>query len=63
MNPNFVLHMLWSKTSLNNQQPLLDLFWILIHAFMTKNKHKLGNNSSSRDKIMVNSPKVHFGIR
>jgi hypothetical protein len=25
MNPNFLLHMLWSKTSLKNQQTLLDL--------------------------------------
>jgi hypothetical protein len=59
MNPNFLLHMLWSKTSLKNQQTLLDL---LIYAFMTKNKHKLGNNISNRDKIMVNSPRMHFGI-
>jgi hypothetical protein len=27
---------------------------------MNKNKHKLGNNISIRDKIMVNSPEVHF---
>jgi hypothetical protein len=29
---------------------------------MNKNKHKLGNNISNRDKIRVNSPKVHFNI-
>jgi hypothetical protein len=29
---------------------------------MIKNKHKLGNNISNRDKIMVNSPQVHFNI-
>jgi hypothetical protein len=62
MNPNFLLHMLWSKTSLNNQQTHMDLFYIWIYAFMNKNKHKLGNNISSRDQIMVNSPKMHFGI-
>jgi hypothetical protein len=62
MTPNFLLHMLWPKTSLNNQQTLLDLFWILIHAFMNKNKHKLENNISNRDKIMVNSPNEHFGM-
>jgi hypothetical protein len=62
MNPNFLLHMLWSKTILNNQQTLLDLFWILIYAFMNKNKLKLGNNISNRDKIIVNSPQVHFDI-
>jgi hypothetical protein len=54
--------MLWPKTSLNNQQTLLDLFWILIYAFMNKNKNKFGNNISNRDKIMVNSPEVHFDI-
>jgi hypothetical protein len=62
MNPNFLLHMLWSKTSLNNQQTHLELFYILIYAFMNKNKHKLGNNISNRDKIMVHSPMMHFGI-
>jgi hypothetical protein len=29
---------------------------------MDKNKHKLGNNISNRDKIRVTSPEVHFGI-
>jgi hypothetical protein len=29
---------------------------------MNKNKHKLVNNIYNRDKIMVNSRKVHFGI-
>jgi hypothetical protein len=29
---------------------------------MIKNKHKFGNNISSRDKIMINSPEVHFTI-
>jgi hypothetical protein len=29
---------------------------------MSKNKHKLGNNISNRDKIRVNSPEVHFSI-
>jgi hypothetical protein len=28
---------------------------------MIKDKHKLGNNISNRDKIRINSPKVHFG--
>jgi hypothetical protein len=30
---------------------------------MNKNKHKLGNNISNRDKIRVNSPEVHFSIK
>jgi hypothetical protein len=29
---------------------------------MNKNQHKLGNNISNRDKIMVNSPKVLFSV-
>jgi hypothetical protein len=29
---------------------------------MIKNKHKSGINISSRDKIMINSPEVHFNI-
>jgi hypothetical protein len=62
MKPNFLLHMLWSKRSLNNQQTHLELLWILIYTFMNKNKHKLGNNISNKDEIRVNSPEVHFGI-
>jgi hypothetical protein len=29
---------------------------------MIKNKHKFGNNIFNRDKIMINSPEVHFSI-
>jgi hypothetical protein len=29
---------------------------------MIKNKHKLGNSISNRDKIRVTSPEVHFSI-
>jgi hypothetical protein len=29
---------------------------------MIEDKHKLGNNISNRDKIMLNSQKVYFGI-
>jgi hypothetical protein len=29
---------------------------------MNKNKHKLGNNISNKDKFKVNSPEVHFSI-
>jgi hypothetical protein len=54
--------MLWPKTSLRNQQTHLDLLWILIYTFKIKNKHKLGNEISNRDKIRVNSPEVHFSI-
>jgi hypothetical protein len=54
--------MLWPKTSLSNQQILLELLWILIYAFMDKSKPKLGNDISDSDKIMINSPRVRFRI-
>jgi hypothetical protein len=54
--------MLWPKTSQKNQQTHLKLLWILISAFMSKNKHIFGNNISIRDKIIVNSSEVHFII-
>jgi hypothetical protein len=62
MRPNFLLHMLWPKTSPRNQQTHLLLLWILIYTFMSKNKHKLRNNNFNRDKIRVNLLEVHFGI-
>jgi hypothetical protein len=36
MRPNVLLHMLWPKTSLRNQQIHLELLWILIYTFMKK---------------------------
>jgi hypothetical protein len=62
MEPNFLPHMLLPKTSLRNQQTHLELLGILIYTFMSKNKHKLGDNISNIDKIRVNSTEVHFGI-
>jgi hypothetical protein len=62
MKPNFLQDMLWSKTSLGNQQTHLYLLWILMYTFMNKNKHIFGNNISNRDKIRVNSQEVHFSI-
>jgi hypothetical protein len=38
MKSNYFLHMLWSKTSLRNQQTHLELLWIVIYTFMNKNK-------------------------
>jgi hypothetical protein len=62
MKPNFLLVILWPKTSLRNQQTHLELLWILINTFMSKNKHKLGNNISNRDTIRVISSEVNFSI-
>jgi hypothetical protein len=60
MRPNFLLHMIWPKTSPRNRQTHLQLLWILIYTFMNKNKHIFENNISNRDKIRVNSPEVHL---
>jgi hypothetical protein len=62
MEPDFLPYMLWPKTSLRNQQTHLEILGILIYTFVSKNKHKLGNNICDRDKIRVNSPQVHAGI-
>jgi hypothetical protein len=62
MKPNFLLVILWPKTSLRNQQTHLELLWILIYTFMSKNKHTLGNNISNRDTIRVISSEVNFSI-
>jgi hypothetical protein len=35
----------------------------MLYIFMIKNKHKLGTIIYKGDKIMVNSPKMHFGIK
>jgi hypothetical protein len=58
MNPIFLSHMLWPKTSLRNQQTNLELLWILMYTFMNKNKHIFGNNISNIDKIRVSSQKL-----
>jgi hypothetical protein len=62
LEPNSLLHILWHKTSLRKQHTHLELLWILIYSIMIKNKNKLGNNISNKDKIMVNSREVHFSI-
>jgi hypothetical protein len=62
LEPNSLLHILWHKTSLRKQHTHLELLWILIYTIMIKNKHKLGNKTYTRDKIMVNSLVVHFSI-
>jgi hypothetical protein len=41
----------------------LELLWILTYAITKKNKHISTNNISDNYKIVINSPKVHFGIK
>jgi hypothetical protein len=62
MEANFLLDILWPKTSLRNQQTHLELLCILIYTININNKHKLGNNIYNKDKTKVNSPEVHFSI-
>jgi hypothetical protein len=47
------------KQPINTPIALMDL---ATHIYDKKNKHKLGNNIFNRDKIMVNSPRMHFDI-
>jgi hypothetical protein len=42
MESNLLLHMLWPKTRLKNQQTHLKLLWILIYTFMSKTSINLG---------------------
>jgi hypothetical protein len=61
-DPNFLMHALWPKTSLNNQQVHLETLLILIHKFTKENMHKLRINIFVKPKIVINSPEVCFDI-
>jgi hypothetical protein len=61
--PNFLTHVLWSKNNLGMQHIHLKLLWILTYAIIKKNKHFSRINISGNDKIVINSPKVYFGIK
>jgi hypothetical protein len=61
-DPNFLTHVLWSKTNVGMQHIHLGLLWILIYAIAKKNKHISRINIYGNYKIVINSPKVHFGI-
>jgi hypothetical protein len=60
---NFLTHDLWSKPKLGMQHIHLELLWILSYAFSKRNKHYSIINISDNYKIVMNSPKVHFGIK
>jgi hypothetical protein len=62
-DPNFLTHVIWSKTSLVVQHIHLELLWNLSYAFSKKNKHNSGINFSGNYKIVVNSPEVYFEIK
>jgi hypothetical protein len=62
-DPNFLTHVIWSKTSLGIQHIHLELLWNLSCAFSKKNKHNSRINSYGNYKIVINSPEVGFGIK
>jgi hypothetical protein len=61
-DPNFLLHALWSQTSLKNQHAHLKTLLILLHQFTKENMHKSRINISVKPKIMINSQEVGFDI-
>jgi hypothetical protein len=55
-DPNFLTHVIWSKTSLGMQHIHLGLLWSLSYAFSKKIKHNSRINIFGNYKIVVNSP-------
>jgi hypothetical protein len=62
-DPNFLTHVICSKTSLVVQHIHLELLWNFSYAFSKKNKHNSRINLFGNYKIVVNSPEVYFGIK
>jgi hypothetical protein len=63
IDPNFLTHVLWSKTNLGMQHIHLELPLILSYSITKKNKHISRINISDNYKIVNNSPGVYFGIK
>jgi hypothetical protein len=57
-DPNFLTHVIWSKTSRGMQHIHLELLRNLSYAFLKKNKHNSRINISGTYKIVINSPEV-----
>jgi hypothetical protein len=62
-DPNFLTHVIWSKTSLVVQHIHLELLWNLSYAILKKIKHNSRINISGKYKIVINSPEVCFEIK
>jgi hypothetical protein len=62
-DPNFITHVIWSKTRLGMQHIHLKLWWNLSYAFSKKNKHNSRINCLGNYKILTNSPEVCFEIK
>jgi mRNA-degrading endonuclease YafQ of YafQ-DinJ toxin-antitoxin module len=61
IDPNFLTHVLWSKTNLGMQHIHLELPLILSYSITKKNKHISRINISDNYKIVNNPPEVYFG--
>jgi hypothetical protein len=61
-DPNFLTHVMWSKTSLGMQHIHLELLWNFTYAITKKNKHNSRINIYGNYKIVINSPEVFSGI-
>jgi hypothetical protein len=62
IDPNFLIHGLWSKPKLGVQHIHLELLYILDYAFTKKNKHISRINISDKYTIVINPSVVQFGI-
>jgi hypothetical protein len=62
-DPNFLPHVIRPKNNIGMQHKHLELSWNLTHAITRKSKHISRINISAKYKIVINSPKVYFGIK
>jgi hypothetical protein len=62
-DPNFLTHAIWPKTSLVVQHIYLQLLWNLSYEFLRKIKHNSRMIIYGIYKIVINSPKVCFGMK
>jgi hypothetical protein len=56
IDPNFLTHVLWSKTNLGMQHIHRDVQLVLNYLFTMKIKHVSRINGSDNYKIVLNSP-------
>jgi hypothetical protein len=62
-DPNFLTHVILSKTSLVVQRIHLEILWNLSCGILKKNKNNSRVNISGYYKIVIHSPDVCFGIK
>jgi hypothetical protein len=61
-DPNFLTHVIWSKTSLGMQHIHLEILWNLSYVFSMKIKHNSRIIISDNYKILIIPPEMCFGI-